>query len=146
MEIAGGVAVGPEADESIRIPVVVGPEQCAVGFRYRKRVYFAAGKEGKLPFVNSRGKRLYSGLAVEEEHEPMPSAFIAFFGDVAKAVKSSIRNSEADFFLHLTAGTFVGGFPGSHVQLASDGGPASFVGSLGAFDQEVFPGLVADKD
>lgn len=146
MEIAGGVAVGPEANESIRIPVVVGPEQSAVGFRYRKRVYFAAGKEGKLPFVNSRGKGFYAGLAVEKEHEPMPSAFIAFFSDVAKAVKSSIRYGEANFFLHFTAGTFVGGFPGGHVQLASDWGPASFVGSFSAFDQKVFPGLVADKD
>ena len=130
VELAPGCAIGPQADKAMGAVVVVGPQKGAVCFRDLQGLDRLAAEEGKAALVDRWRQCCQAALTIEQEHQPMSGALVAFLGDVAKAVQVMVVQLQANLPHDLASGALVGRFAGVHVQLAADGAPASEVGAL----------------
>ena len=76
----------------------------------------------------------------------MPRTLIALLGDVAKAMKVIIIESEPNLFLSLAAGALVGRFAKWHVEFAADRAPAAVIGCFLAFYKQLLPLCIMCKN
>ncbi len=140
------VAVGAQADEAIVVFVEIRPDQGVVGRGDLELIDRVAAEEFEMAFVDRAGQGVGRDAAIEQEHEPVAGALIAFFRDIAEAVQVVVGQFEADFFMCFTAGAFVGGLAGHHVELAADRAPATFIRCFQALYKQMLTRCVADEN
>lgn len=138
-------AVGPEGHESVAELIVDRPEGESVGFGQGQIVHAGTGVEGEAPFSDGGREFVDRPAAVKEEHQPMASAFIGFFGDHGEKVKFVDGQVEAGFLPGLPHRAFMRRFPQCHFQLSPDRAPLPLIGRAPSFDQQEIPVGMADE-
>ncbi|BET66884.1 hypothetical protein ASA1KI_18020 [Opitutales bacterium ASA1] len=96
--------------------------------------------------MDGSGQRVDRFEAIEEEEQPMRTAFVGPFADHGEQVKTFGGQAEAGFLGGLASGAFVRGFAEVCLEFAADRAPKSGVGCLAALQKEVFAETISEED